>query len=99
VTQNAKGRQKPYDHANHHNNIEDLLDLPVHGNVVVDEPEQYANYDESYYERDHLLPFMGRILLRRMNIDTAAPELTLWGDDPISFPAQDYEIMEYACFR
>ena len=48
MTQNAKSGQEPDDHANHHDNIDDLLDLPVHGNVGVHQREQYADDDESY---------------------------------------------------
>jgi len=53
MPQNAKGRQEPYDHANHHDGIEDLFDLPVHGNVIVDQPEQHADDYECYYKGNH----------------------------------------------
>jgi hypothetical protein len=45
VAENTESGQEPNDDANHHDNVEDLLDLPVHGNVGINQPEQHANYD------------------------------------------------------
>jgi len=46
VVDNAKGIKEPDHHADHDHDIQDLLDFPVHGNVGVDQPEQYANYNQ-----------------------------------------------------
>ena len=48
VVEYSEHIQQPKDHDDHHHDIEDVFDLPVHGDVGVDEPEQDANDDESY---------------------------------------------------
>ena len=48
----AEGIEHPDDDADDHHDVEYLLNLPVHRDVVVDQPEQYADDDESDDERD-----------------------------------------------
>jgi hypothetical protein len=83
VPQDAESRQKPDDHADNDDDIEDLLDLPVHGNVGVDEPEQYADDDESYYKGNHLQPFVYLVRLFSMDDNIVEKEVMLWGLYPM----------------
>ena len=46
MAQYAEYIEQPKDYYHHHHDIEDLLDLPIHGDVGVDEPEQDSDYDE-----------------------------------------------------
>jgi hypothetical protein len=39
VAQHAEYVEEPKDYHHHHHDIEDLFDLPIHGDVGVDEPE------------------------------------------------------------
>jgi hypothetical protein len=39
VSPHAEYIKQPKDYHHHHHNIEDLFDLPIHGDVGVDEPE------------------------------------------------------------
>ena len=43
----TEGLQEPKNHANYDNDIKDIFYLPIHGNVVVDEPKKYANDDQN----------------------------------------------------
>ena len=52
VIENAKGVEQPDDDADHHHDVEDLLNLPVHRDVVVDQPEQRSDHDQGDDERD-----------------------------------------------
>ena len=54
MAEDAEGREKPNDHADDDDNVEDLFDLGIHGNVVVDEPEQDTDDDKSYEKGNHL---------------------------------------------
>jgi len=47
VSEHAEGRQQPDDHANHDDDIENLFDFTVHGDVGVDQPEQDPDDDQS----------------------------------------------------
>jgi hypothetical protein len=44
----AKRIKQPNHHTDHHDDIQDFLDLAVHGNVGVDEPEQNSHHNQSY---------------------------------------------------
>ena len=44
--QHPKGDQQPDDDTNHHHDVEDLLDLPIHREVGVDQPERDPDDDE-----------------------------------------------------
>jgi hypothetical protein len=46
-TQQTEDLQKPYHHRDHDHGIEDALYLRVHGNVGIDQPEQYADHDKN----------------------------------------------------
>jgi hypothetical protein len=46
VIENAEGKQQPYNDANHHDNVENFLDLSVHRNVGINQPEQYPDDDQ-----------------------------------------------------
>ena len=46
VTEHAKGGEQPDHHADHDDNVEDLFDFAIHGNVGVDQPEDDADDDE-----------------------------------------------------
>jgi hypothetical protein len=43
---NAEYIKQPKDYHHHHHDIEDLFDLPIHGDVGVDEPEYDSDHDE-----------------------------------------------------
>jgi hypothetical protein len=45
VIKNAEGDQQPHDDADHHDDIENVFDLPVHRDVGIDQPEQHADDD------------------------------------------------------
>ena len=47
VAEDAEDVQKPEDNANHDDNIEYLLNLSVHRDVGVDQPEQHADDDQA----------------------------------------------------
>jgi hypothetical protein len=83
MPQNAERGQEPDDNADHDHDVEDLFDLPVHRNVVIDQPEEYSDDDESYDKGDHFESFVGliRVVLMQENIDRhgQAP----WGLCPI----------------
>ena len=58
MTDDAKGAQQPHDHANHHDDVEDLFDFCIHRDVGVDQPEQYAHDDQSddeIYQRHNII--------------------------------------------
>lgn len=46
VIDDAKGRQQPHDHADDHDDVENLFDLRIHRDVGVDQPEQHADDDQ-----------------------------------------------------
>jgi hypothetical protein len=41
----AEDLKQPYDDNNDDHDIQDVLDLSIHGDVVIDEPKQHANDD------------------------------------------------------
>lgn len=45
MSQDAEGGQEPHEHANDHDDIQNLFDLSIHGDVGVDQPEQNADDD------------------------------------------------------
>ncbi len=45
-SQHSKGLQQPEHHRNDDHDIQDVLDLSIHGDIGVDEPKQYANDDQ-----------------------------------------------------
>src|ERR1035437_1344719 len=47
MSQHAEAVRQPYDHCNHDDDVENTLNLPVHRDVCVDEPEQHADDDQS----------------------------------------------------
>lgn len=51
VIDNAKSIQEPNDYTNHHDDIKNLLNFTIHRDVGIDKPEQYADYDQGYYDR------------------------------------------------
>ena len=83
MTEYSEGRQKPDDHADDNNDVEDLLDLGIHGNVGVHEPEQDTDDDESYYERDHFQPLVKLVRLFSMYDDTVREDGVPWGVYPM----------------
>jgi hypothetical protein len=40
--------QKPQDNTDHHDGIQDRFDRPLHGDEVVDEPQQNTHDDENH---------------------------------------------------
>jgi hypothetical protein len=52
AAENAKGVEQPDDDTDHHHDVEDLFDLPVHRDVGVDQPEQDTDDDEGDDDRD-----------------------------------------------
>jgi len=53
MAEDAEGGKKPDHDADDDNNVEDLFDLGIHGNVIIDEPEKDADDDESYEKGNH----------------------------------------------
>jgi hypothetical protein len=58
---NSTERTKYSEHVKHpqndgddNHNVQDLLDLPIHRNVVVHEPQQNPHHDENYYKLDQI---------------------------------------------
>lgn len=47
VINNTKGIQQPDHHTDHHHNIQNLLNLAIHGYVGIDKPKQNADHDQS----------------------------------------------------
>jgi hypothetical protein len=45
-SQEPKNAQKPQDHGNDYDRIQDRLNGARHWNVIVDEPEKHTNYDQ-----------------------------------------------------
>lgn len=52
ATENTEGNQQPPHDANYDDDIEDLFDLPVHGDVGIHQPEQHADDDEGDSDGD-----------------------------------------------
>jgi hypothetical protein len=55
----SKNIEKPQDHADHHDGIQDRLDRALHWDEVVDQPQQNAHYDQNHHklkQRHRLLP-------------------------------------------
>jgi hypothetical protein len=46
TSQKSEDLQQPQDDDDDHNDVEDAFDLAVHGDVIVDRPENDANNDE-----------------------------------------------------
>jgi hypothetical protein len=46
IAEEAEYLQKPEDHGNYNNAIENSFDLPLHGDKAVDEPHHNADYDQ-----------------------------------------------------
>jgi hypothetical protein len=44
VVKQSKDVDEPYYEHNHHNAVEDSLDLTLHGKEAIDQPEHHANY-------------------------------------------------------
>jgi hypothetical protein len=42
----SKSVEKPGNHGNNNNDVQDSLDLGIHRNVVIDKPQENANDDE-----------------------------------------------------
>jgi hypothetical protein len=57
VVKQPKDVDEPYDEHDHHNAVQDPLDLTLHGDEAIDQPEQYAyNADsEDDSEKWHFL--------------------------------------------
>jgi hypothetical protein len=57
IAEEAEYLQKPEDHGNYNNAIENSFDLPLHGDKAVDEPHHNADYDqgENHSDQGHLL--------------------------------------------
>lgn len=49
MAENAKGGQEPDYDADDYDDVENLFDLRIHGNVAIDQPEQDADDNESDY--------------------------------------------------
>jgi len=47
VVEYSEDVEQPQDYNYHHHDVEDPFDLPIHGDVAVDEPEQDSDYDET----------------------------------------------------
>ncbi len=43
-------KKKPKNYADHYNDVEDVLNLSVHRDIGVDQPEQHADDDQGDYE-------------------------------------------------
>ena len=56
----AEHLQQPEDHNDDNNDVQDVLYLPVHGNVIVDGPEEDADDDEKNDELNerHLVSYL-----------------------------------------
>src|SRR5688572_27337607 len=52
MADDAKGVKQPNDDADHHHDVEDVLNFAVHRDVGVDQPEQHADDDEGDDEGD-----------------------------------------------
>src|SRR5580700_8447715 len=52
VIDDSERVQHPDDDANHHDNVEDLFNLPVHRDVVIDYPKQHSHDDQRHYDRN-----------------------------------------------
>ncbi len=50
VAQYAECGEQPDDDTDDHHDVEDLFNLGIHGDIGINEPQDYADYDESYYE-------------------------------------------------
>jgi hypothetical protein len=57
IRKEPKYSQKPQNHSNYYDGIQDSLNLALHGDEAVDKPQQQAYYRESYYNGDerHLI--------------------------------------------
>jgi hypothetical protein len=53
-TQQSKHLKKPQNEGNDNHNVQDLLNLAIHGNVVVYEPQQNPNHDNNYYQLNQI---------------------------------------------
>jgi hypothetical protein len=49
ICEQAEYLQEPKNHGNHHNGVQDSLDLTLHGDEAVHEPHQDAYYEECEY--------------------------------------------------
>jgi hypothetical protein len=49
---NAKGVEQPDDDADDYHDVENIFNLSIHGDVAIDQPEQHADDDQGYDERD-----------------------------------------------
>jgi hypothetical protein len=43
----AEYAEKPEDDHNHDDDVEDVLNLAIHGNILIGQPEQEADHDEN----------------------------------------------------
>ena len=57
IAEKSEYLEKPKDHSNYNNAIEDSFDLPLHGDKAVDEPHHDANDNkgENHSDQGHLL--------------------------------------------
>jgi hypothetical protein len=42
IDEYPKYLKKPNNHSNNHNNVEDVFDRTVHGDIIIDKPEKKA---------------------------------------------------------
>jgi hypothetical protein len=57
IAEEAEYLEKPEDHGNYDNAVENSFDLPLHGDKAVDEPHHNADYNqgENHSDQGHLL--------------------------------------------
>jgi hypothetical protein len=49
-SEKSKSVQKPQDHGNDHDGIQDPFDSSLHWDVAINQPKENANYDQDYHK-------------------------------------------------